>query len=182
MTIEFPELDGTGSVMFNIVEQDDCCTFDEIARLVSYTPDLNHLNIFHTVQNDSINEVNLSITLSKLIYLSIYGIFMTFAQLETFIKNIHQFYILSLDSEDITYLDADRWERFISQNLPQLEEFKLQYYEQTIDPNKSLTISEVQINLVPHFGLHENGYFVLKLMVSIQFVHTSISKGNSLIK
>ncbi len=59
------------------------------------------------------------------------------------IGNVYQEYSLVLHSitrsEDITYLDADRWERFISQNLPQLEEFKLQYYEQTIDPNKSLT-------------------------------------------
>jgi hypothetical protein len=42
------------------------CTFNEIVRVVSYTPDLNHLSIFHTAQNDSINGVNLSIKLSKL--------------------------------------------------------------------------------------------------------------------
>jgi hypothetical protein len=118
------------------------CTFNEIARLVSYTPDLNHLSIFHTAQNDSINGVNLSITLSKLTSLSIYGIFIKFDQLETFIKNIHcalKVLHVITRSEDITYLNADRWERLILRNLPQLEEFKFQYYEQTTDSNKSST-------------------------------------------
>jgi hypothetical protein len=29
--------------------------------------------------------------------------------------------------EDTTYLDANRWERFILENLPQLEKFYLKY-------------------------------------------------------
>jgi hypothetical protein len=122
---------------FNIIHS---CNFDEIARLVSYTPDLNHLSIFHIVQNDSINEVNLSITLSKLTYLSIYGIFIKFDQLEMFIKNIHcllKVLHIITRSEDLTYLDADRWERFILKNSPQLEEFKFQYYEETNEQNTS---------------------------------------------
>jgi hypothetical protein len=72
-------------------------------------------------------------TLSNLTYPSIYGIFVTFDELEMFIKNMHcVLKVLHVDprTEDITYpyLDAVRWERFILQDLPQLEEFKFEYY------------------------------------------------------
>jgi hypothetical protein len=66
---------------FNIIHS---CTFDEIARIVSYTLHLYHLNVFHTAKNDFINEMILPMKLSKLTYLSIFGIFITFDQLEIF--------------------------------------------------------------------------------------------------
>jgi hypothetical protein len=116
------------------------CTFNEIARIVSYTPHLSHLSIYHDARNDSIDEMTLPIKLSKLTHLSIYGVLMPFNQFEMFIKNIHcQLKVLDFTArwQDFTYLNADRWERFISQNLPQLEEFKFKYYENTIDSNKS---------------------------------------------
>jgi hypothetical protein len=116
------------------------CTFNEIARIVSYTPYLNHLGIYHTIQHDSINGMSLPMKLSKLTHLSIHGVLIPFDQLEMFIKHIHcQLKVLHFitQSEDFTYLNADRWERFISENLPQLEEFKFQYYKETIDRNKS---------------------------------------------
>jgi hypothetical protein len=130
---------------FNTIQSLDMvhsCTFNEIAHIVSYTPDLNHLSIFHAAQNDSISGLNLSITLSKLTYLSIYAVLIKFDQLEMFIKNIHctlKVLHVITRSEDLTYLNAEQWERFILKKLPQLEEFKLQYYEEVTDPNKSLT-------------------------------------------
>jgi len=171
---------------FNIIHS---CTFNEITRLVSYTPDLYHLNIFHTVQNDSIDRMNLPMTLSKLTYLSIYAIFITFDQLETFIKNIHcllKVLHVITRSEDITYLDADRWERFISQNLPQLEEFKFQYYEQTIDPNKSLTYLGGPNQFSSSFWIARKWVFCAEAHCEhvIYSIHPYkyIERGNSLIK
>ena len=115
-------------------------TFNEIARIVSYTPHLNHLGIFHAVRHDSFNRMSLPIKLSKLTHLSIDGILMLFDQLKMFIKNI-QCQLKSLRfvtrSDDLTYLHADQWQRFISQDLSQLEEFKFYYYEQPINPAKS---------------------------------------------
>jgi hypothetical protein len=132
------------------------CSFNEIARIVSYTPYLNHLGIYHAVQHDSINGMSLPIKLSKLTHLSIHGVLLPFNQLEMFIKHIHcQLKVLHFitQSEDFTYLSADRWERFISQNLPQLEEFKFQYYEETIDPNKSSINPEGQNQFTSPFWI-----------------------------
>jgi len=41
-------------------------------------------------------------------------------------------------SEDIAYLNANRWEKLILKYLSQLEEFHFQYYEYIDDENESL--------------------------------------------
>jgi hypothetical protein len=111
---------------------------NKIYRLIFALPMLT----FHEVAFINNNRPVTLAMATKLTYLSIYGIFIPFDQLEMFIKNIHcllKVLHIITRSEDITYLDADRWERLISQNLPQLEEFQFQYYEETNERNTSLT-------------------------------------------
>lgn len=151
------------------------CTFNEIARIVSYTPHLNHLSIYHDAQNDSIDEMTLPIKLSKLTRLSIYGVLMPFNQFEMFIKNIHcQLKVLEFTArwQDFTYLNADRWERFISQNLPQLEEFKFKYYEDTIDSNKSSINPEGQNQFTSPFWIARK--WVLSVQADSEYIIYSI--------
>ena len=67
-------------------------------------------------------------TLSNLTHLSMYMHCVTFDEFEILITKIYsKLKVLSLTtlSEDMTYLDASRWEQFILQYLPQLEKFYL---------------------------------------------------------
>ena len=44
---------------------------------------------------------------------------------------------LSTSLEDAAYMNADRWERFLQQDLPQLEKFSLEYHECNDDKDES---------------------------------------------
>jgi hypothetical protein len=177
---------------FNTIESLDMvhsCTFNDIAHIVSYTPDLNHLSTFHAAQNDSISGLNLSITLSKLTYLSMHAILIKFDQLEMFIKNIHcplKVLHVITRSEDLTYLNAGQWERLILKNLPQLEEFKFQYYEETNNQNKSLTYLRGPNQFSSSFWIARKWIFCAEahgehIIYSIR-PYKYIERGNSSIK
>jgi hypothetical protein len=95
---------------------------------------------------------------------------MPFNQFEIFIKNIH----CQLKVLDFTYLNADRWERFISQNLPQLEEFKFEYYENTIDSNKSSINPERRNQFTSPFWIARK--WVLFVQVDSEYIIYSVRR------
>jgi hypothetical protein len=107
------------------------CTFNDCLGIMSYTPKLNRLNYIHTNSIDTNIEINLPITLLNLTHLSIRVSEAKFDVFEIFMSKIHsKLKILSFttDCEDLDYLDANRWEKFILKYLPQLQEFYLRYY------------------------------------------------------
>jgi hypothetical protein len=86
----------------------------------------------HTCNSDRNLEVILPITLSNLTYLSVKIYEIKFDKFEIFISKIDsKLKVLSLTtlSEDVVYLDDDRWEELILKYMPQLEKFYFQYYE-----------------------------------------------------
>jgi len=110
---------------------DHPCAFNELFTIISYTSQISHLKFIHK-KGSTLKIGNISpITLSNLTRLSIYGDDIKFDELEMFITKIYSklnvLSVISL-SEDMTYLDADRWEEFISKYLPQLKKFYLMYY------------------------------------------------------
>jgi hypothetical protein len=67
-----------------------------------------------------------------LTYLRVHVRHVTFDEFEQFIRQLRsklKVLIFCTSSEEIAYLDADRWERFIQKDLPRLEKFSLQYHE-----------------------------------------------------
>lgn len=80
------------------------------------------------------------ITLSNLTHLSILVYDAKFNEFEMFITKIDsKLKMLSFItySEDIDYLDANRWEKLIMKYFPQLKEFYFQYDESLDFENKS---------------------------------------------
>ncbi len=64
--------------------------------------------------------------------------------MEIFIRKIYsklKFLNAATQSQDITYLDANRWEKLIFKYLPQLEKFLLQYHQLIDDDFVFLTYS-----------------------------------------
>jgi hypothetical protein len=104
-------------------------TFDELCALISYTPKLRHLNLSHSNKDDEDVQDMLPIDLD---HLEIFTNCLNFDEFEIFIEKMNsKLKILNVVSSnrDITYLDANRWQELIEQNIPQLEKFSLRYRE-----------------------------------------------------
>ncbi len=107
-------------------------TFHELSALISYTPELRHLNLSHTNKYDSNVEDILPINLNYLINISIYTYYLNFDEFQFFIEKINsklKILHVAFSNQDISFLHAYRWEKLISQNFPQLEKFSLHYRE-----------------------------------------------------
>jgi hypothetical protein len=115
---------------------DVSCTLEQLAIITSYTPQLRSLNIQHIDKdNDSLTGILLPKGLSNLTHITISENEQTFDEFEMFISQIcSKLEVLSLTKyNDITYLDAKRWEDLIVKYCPQLKQFYFRYYEPTPD-------------------------------------------------
>jgi hypothetical protein len=75
-----------------------------------------------------------------LTYLRIHVSHVTFDEFEIFIRQLRpklKVLMFSTSFEDIAYMDACRWKRFILQDLTHLEKFSLQYHEANYDKDES---------------------------------------------
>jgi len=110
---------------------------NELSIITSYTPQLRHLRFMHELDGDqNLNGIIPSMTLSNLTYLSIYESNLTFDTFQIFIRKICsklKTLCVITQSQDINYLDANRWEYFILKYLPQLKNFRLEYDERIDD-------------------------------------------------
>ncbi|CAF3132505.1 unnamed protein product [Rotaria sp. Silwood2] len=106
---------------------DHPCAMDELFAIISDTPHLQHLK-FLSLTSRNVNTRDIKpIPLPNLIHLSIHTYSkMSFNMFREFISILNsKIKVLSLTTlvEDITYLDADRWENFILTKLPESEKF-----------------------------------------------------------
>lgn len=111
---------------------DQNCPFHELLTLLSYTPQLRRLRF----SDDPGGEFNAtlfpSISLANLTFLSIHCSSITFDQWEIFVHHIQPpLKVLNFvsRSEDVNYLDAHRWEKFLRKYFSTLERFSLYYHE-----------------------------------------------------
>jgi hypothetical protein len=124
------------------------CNFDELAAIISYTPQLYHLYILEIINTDSIIKISPSTVLANLNSICMDLCEITFNQLETFIKNLPvtlKALSFSVQSQDITFLDAHRWKQLILRCFPQLEKFYLKYYDR-MDNNNQYPIYSGTLN------------------------------------
>jgi hypothetical protein len=102
---------------------DHPCAYDELYSIISYTPQLRRLKYLN------LTNINIAINMIQPMILSNLTRLPT-RSYEMFINKLNaKLKILSLTTivEDIAYLDANRRESFIIQNLPQLEIFYFKY-------------------------------------------------------
>jgi hypothetical protein len=116
------------------------CTFNELERILSYTPQLRRLNLSYSIDSHSLIGTISPIKLSNLTYISINTPYMLFEEIKRFITNFDcTLKVLRFvsRSSDVTYLDADRWEELILKYFPQLEIFYFQHSKEIEHEYKS---------------------------------------------
>ena len=107
-------------------------TFDELYALLSYTPRLRCLNLSYSNKDYSDIEDMLPIHFNHLIRLSVFTNYLNFDQFQLFIEKIHsklKVLRVTFSTRDVNFLDACRWQKFLSENFPQLEKFSFDYRE-----------------------------------------------------
>ncbi|CAF1230610.1 unnamed protein product [Adineta steineri] len=110
---------------------DHGCSIKDLFTLLSYTPNVRYLKFLNLIDINDLNTIE-PIKLINLTKLSMEISEMTFDEFEILIKKIRfNLKILSLDirHEDMSYLNAKRWEDFLHENLLQLEKL---YFKKTV--------------------------------------------------
>ena len=139
--ISLPMADKEQRSSIQHLNADHPCTFNELSAILSYTPHLRRLHFkeIHGETNRDIRKISLT-PLVNLTRLSLYFNHVVFDELEILLSGIHsklKVFSFTSHSQDLSYLDARRWERIIVQYLPQLETFHLKYvaYSDTVAEN-----------------------------------------------
>jgi hypothetical protein len=120
----------SSSIKYLIINH--CCTFAELAVIVSYTPQLRFLGYLNKNFNRPTCGIILPITLTNLKKLSLCLSEIKYEEFEIFISQFNaklkDLTCITL-SEDVLYFDATRWEEIIRKYLPDLKRFYFLYYE-----------------------------------------------------
>jgi hypothetical protein len=122
----------TKSSLLEYLIIDDPCTFNELLTILSYTPQLHHLNFTESRKIDATIQMIIPSISIHLTYLRIHVCRVTFDEFEIFLCQLRpklKILIFSTSLEEVAYMDTHRWERIILQYLPQLETFSLRYHE-----------------------------------------------------
>ncbi|CAF1480761.1 unnamed protein product, partial [Rotaria sordida] len=112
---------------------DHSCTFKELSTILSYTPQLRHLHFSHLKDSYPIIQITiLPMILSNLSYISFNIHNIRFDEFKMFITNINcklKVLYYTTRSQDVTFLEANRWEQLFQRYFPRLEKFHFQYYK-----------------------------------------------------
>jgi hypothetical protein len=111
---------------------DHSCTFNELFIILSYVPKIHYLKFFIMNNVDGTVHTVLPITLSQLTQILVEICYTDFNSFEVFIRKIYcklKFLYILIKSEDISFLNARRWEQLINELFPDLRSFYLKYYE-----------------------------------------------------
>ncbi|CAF4944798.1 unnamed protein product [Rotaria sp. Silwood1] len=124
----------TSKQQLTSVEQlviDHPCTLESLYDILSCTSKLHRLTCGHLFPMNQNISREIPLKIFNLTYCSISQCYLRFDEFEIFIKQISsQLRILHFKSySDVFYLDADRWQQLISQYMPYLHTFQLEYHE-----------------------------------------------------
>ncbi|CAF4004725.1 unnamed protein product [Adineta steineri] len=117
---------------------DHGCSIKDLFTLLSYTPQIRYLKFSNPIDMNNLNIIE-PIKLINLTKLSIEIYEMTFDEFEILIKKMKlNLKILSLDikDEDMSYLNAKRWEYFLQENFSKLEKF---YFKKMVHFSENYT-------------------------------------------
>ncbi len=127
---------------------DHCCTLNDFVSIISCTPRLRRLTCQTLFESDENIGKDMTLTLPNLTHVFIDKCELKFDVVEIFIKKICsqlQVFRITIRFKDVMYLDADRWERLITQYMPCLRKFYFKYYEY-VDDHLKLTPFHKQID------------------------------------
>jgi hypothetical protein len=142
VTVSLPMPANQPSSTIEYLVIDYSCNSQDLSNVISYTPHLSRLSVIHTLHIKENFLIITPMTTLNLIDLSIHMSSVSFDQLEILISKINvnlKILRLNIMSDDRTYVDAHRWERFISHYFPGLKKFYLKYFDFLYDDLQTRT-------------------------------------------
>jgi hypothetical protein len=142
------------------------CPLNDLIDILSYTPQLSHLYCFYVTESEGDIESNVLMKLINLVHLTISIHDFVFDEFEEFLLTLCsrlKFLSVTIDCIDKSYLDAERWERLICQNIPFLERL-IYCYTDVIDEDFQIDRYHSSINgFTSSFWI--NRKWIFKLLV-----------------
>lgn len=137
------------------------CTFNQLTIILLHTPRLLHLHCFNIIESKDHSKSELMIKLPSLTHLTMTLYNLEFDEFEKFLLKLCsqlQLFDVKIKSRDRSYLNADRWERFISQNMTSLIKFIFRYSD-IIDDEFELSFYHSLINRFTSFFWIDRKWF-----------------------
>ncbi len=139
--------------------------FNELISILSYTPQIRHLTCRYLFNTSLDINREIIFTLPNLTHINMNKCRLQFVEFEIFIKLISlKLQVLRFTtSENIDFLDADRWQILILQYIPQLRIFEFAY-EENISNNFQLDLHHNNIKqFTSSFWKERKWYFQLEI-------------------
>ncbi len=111
-------------------------TFFDLTDLLSYTPRLSRLSCLNLAGTAANIKSEVLTKLTDLVYLNVTIKHLEFDEFEAILLNFCsslELLKISSQSPDKSYLDGDRWEQLISQNMPSVAKFIFSYHDTLYD-------------------------------------------------
>ncbi|CAF5066253.1 unnamed protein product, partial [Rotaria magnacalcarata] len=140
------------------------CTCNQLTIILLHTPRLSHLHCVNIIESKDHSKSELMIKLHSLTHLTMTLYNLEFDDFEEFLLKLCsplQLFDAKIKSRDRSYLNADRWERFISQHMTSLIRFTFRYSD-IIDDEFELTFYHSLINrFTSSFSIDRKWFFKL---------------------
>jgi hypothetical protein len=117
------------------------CAHNQLINLLLYIPQLSHLSCDYLIKSNNDIKSEMVMKLNDLKHLTVVIDEIDFIEFEEFLLKLCsqlQFLNVKIHSSDKTYLNANRWEQFISQKMISLNKFFFSYTD-TIHGNFNVT-------------------------------------------
>ncbi|CAF1251198.1 unnamed protein product [Adineta steineri] len=150
------------------------CTFDELIFILCHTPQLRHLicgNLLKTDQNVEDEQIP---TLSYLKHIRIDCCYLDFNDFERFIKKVSpQLQRLRIKSNfKKAYLDADRWERLITNYIPHLDTLIYNCYQHSFMIYEDRSLHLIINQFSSPFWVNKG--WIFEIFIDCRIIHFSI--------
>ncbi|CAF4266790.1 unnamed protein product, partial [Rotaria magnacalcarata] len=166
------------------------CTFNQLTIILLHTPRLSHLHCFNIIESKDHSKSESMIKLHSLTHFTMTLYNLEFNDFEEFLLKLCsplQLFDAKIESRDRRYLNADRWERFISQNMTSLIRFIFRYSD-IIDDEFELTFYHSLINrFTSSFSIDRKWFFKLfieedeliySILVELSITGTCLTENN----
>ncbi|CAF0894955.1 unnamed protein product [Adineta steineri] len=157
------------------------CAFDELIFILCHTPQLRHLicgNLLQTEQNVEDEQIP---TLSYLKHIRIDCCYLDFNDFERFIKKVSpQLQRLRIKPNfNKAYLDADRWERLITNYIPHLDTLICNCYQHNFIIYEDRSLHLIINQFSSPFWVNKG--WIFEIFIDCRIIHFSIHSSKYII-
>jgi hypothetical protein len=161
----------------------DPCHFNELSRILSYTPQLRHLDFTESRNIEATIKMIIPWISMHLTYLGIHVCCVTFDEFEIFLRqSCSNLKVLKFgtSSEEVAYMDGYRWERLIVQDYHNWKNSFSNIMKELLTKISLTFILEKKIPSYHHFGWNGNGCLKLKSALNISSIQSDHTRKDGM--